>query len=265
MLNVILTIVLSLVFLTAPVEAKIIDCVATAYTAAQDECGRDISDPNYGLTASGEFVREGFIAADTDLLPMHSLVYIFGAGKFNGLYEVKDTGGAIKGNRIDIYVPTKKEAFDFGKRNVKVYILRKGKFMEFRKFYAYKGYTDVKLPERQTKYSAGYDFFLIEDVLIKPHSLAMLHTGVCVQMPNDNTLELFARSSLCKMGLILPNGVGLVDADYKEEIMFPIYNLTDNPVVLKKGSRIGQGVFRKYYTCGDVVESVRIGGFGSTN
>lgn len=270
MKNVILTIVLSLMLLASVGECnvicyRIIDCEATAYTSAPDECGRHYNDLHFGLTASGEFVREGFIAVDTNIIPMHSLVYIEGAGNLNGFYEAKDTGGAINGHKIDIYVPTKSQAFKFGRKNVRIHILREGKFMPFRNFYAHKGFTDVKLPERKTKYSAGYDFYLIDDVIIKPHSVEMLHTGVSVEMETDDTLELYARSSLSKTGLILANGVGLVDADYMGEIMFPIYNLTNNPVTLKKGSRIGQGVFRKYYTCGDVVNSVRTGGFGSTD
>nr|DAH92591.1 MAG TPA: lytic transglycosylase [Bacteriophage sp.] len=101
--------------------------VATAYTAAEDECGKPVGHPDYGRTASGEMVRRGIVAVDTDVIPMHSLIRIEGAGDLSGVYEVKDTGGAIKGNRIDIYVPTKHEAYKFGKRNIKVFILREGK------------------------------------------------------------------------------------------------------------------------------------------
>lgn len=98
------------------------EMIATAYTAAEDECGRPSWHPDFGRTASGEFVREGIIAADTSVLPMHSKVYII-AGEYSGHYEVKDTGGAIKGNRIDIYFPTKTEAFKFGRRSVIVQLI----------------------------------------------------------------------------------------------------------------------------------------------
>lgn len=101
--------------------------VATAYTAAEDECGKPVGHPDYGRTASGEMVRRGIVAVDTDVIPMHSLIRIEGAGDLSGVYEVKDTGGAIKGHRIDIYVPTKHEAYKFGKRDIKVFILREGK------------------------------------------------------------------------------------------------------------------------------------------
>ena len=81
------------------------------------------------LTNKGEqwsvekFVREGIIAADTSVLPMHSRVYII-AGEYSGYYEVKDTGGAIVGNRIDIYFPTKAQAYKFGRRNVTVQLIK---------------------------------------------------------------------------------------------------------------------------------------------
>lgn len=100
---------------------------ATAYTEAEDECGRPKGHPDYGRTASGEFVRRGMIAVDTDVIPMHSKVFIQGAGYLDGVYEAKDTGGAIIGNRIDIYVTSKDEAFKFGRRNVKLYVIREGK------------------------------------------------------------------------------------------------------------------------------------------
>ena len=100
---------------------------ATAYTEAEDECGRPKGDPDYGRTASGEFVRRGMIAVDTDVIPMHSKVFLRGAGHLDGFYLAKDTGGAIVGNRIDIYVPTKDEAFSFGRRNIELYVIREVK------------------------------------------------------------------------------------------------------------------------------------------
>ena len=104
-----------------------LDIEATAYTEAEDECGRPKGHPDYGRTASGEFVKRGMIAVDTDVIPMHSKVLITGAGHLDGIYLAKDTGGAIVGNRVDIYVTTKKEAFNFGRRKVKLYVIREGK------------------------------------------------------------------------------------------------------------------------------------------
>jgi len=78
-----------------------------------------------GQTASGVSVRRGIIAADPKILPLGSVVRIQ-AGKYSGIYTVMDTGGAIKGRKIDIYIPTRKEAVVFGARKVKVEVLRHG-------------------------------------------------------------------------------------------------------------------------------------------
>lgn len=78
-----------------------------------------------GQTASGVTVRRGIIAADPKILPLGSVVRIQ-AGSYSGIYTVMDTGGAIKGRKIDIYIPTRKEAINFGARKVKVEVLRVG-------------------------------------------------------------------------------------------------------------------------------------------
>jgi 3D (Asp-Asp-Asp) domain-containing protein len=78
-----------------------------------------------GKTASGVVVRRGIIAADPRVLPLGSIVRLQ-AGKYSGIYTVMDTGGAIRGRRIDIYLPTRSEAIAFGNRDVKVEVLRHG-------------------------------------------------------------------------------------------------------------------------------------------
>jgi 3D (Asp-Asp-Asp) domain-containing protein len=69
-----------------------------------------------GITASGERVRSGIIAADRRVLPIGSKVHIEGYGN----YTVKDTGGKIKGRRIDIWMPSRKQAMKFGRRAVQL-------------------------------------------------------------------------------------------------------------------------------------------------
>lgn len=245
------------------VYTPVIECTATAYTAAPDECGRDFNDPNFGLTASGEFVREGFIAVDPNIIPLHSIVYIEGAGEFDGIYEAKDTGGAIEGNRIDIYVPDKATAFEFGKRDVTIYVLRQGEFME-EGFYTFDGYEGVKLPERKTELSAGYDFAIAEDALIKPHSFEWVATGLGVKMSPHKALFIVPRSSLCRYGLMLSNNAALIDADFDGEIKLGLMNFTDKAVLVEKGMRVAQGIFLEYRTLGDIVKVQRTGGRGST-
>jgi 3D (Asp-Asp-Asp) domain-containing protein len=73
-----------------------------------------------GRTAMGHGVRRGLIAADPRVLPLGSRVYI-NAGQWSGTYLVSDTGGAIKGKRIDIWVPSCGEARRFGRRSVQIF------------------------------------------------------------------------------------------------------------------------------------------------
>jgi 3D (Asp-Asp-Asp) domain-containing protein len=78
-----------------------------------------------GQTAAGVPVRRGIIAADPKILPLGSVVRLH-AGGYSGVYTVMDTGGAIRGKRIDIYIPTRAEAVRFGARKVKVEVIRRG-------------------------------------------------------------------------------------------------------------------------------------------
>lgn len=130
----------------------------------------------------------------------------------------------------------------------------------------------MKLPERSTKKSAGYDFYSMEDVVCKSHKITMIPTGVKAKMEDNETLLLFNRSSNPKKkGLIILNGVGVVDADYYEneendgEIAGLFYNMREEDVEIKAGDKIMQGIFVKYEkTEDDEAEGERSGGFGST-
>ena len=90
-----------------PKEAFTIN--ASAYTASADECGK-----NDGITASGIKVKEKRTIACPPEFPFGVKISIEGMG----IYTCEDRGGAIKGNHIDIYVLTKKEAFSFGRQNL---------------------------------------------------------------------------------------------------------------------------------------------------
>jgi 3D (Asp-Asp-Asp) domain-containing protein len=78
-----------------------------------------------GRTASGKPVSRGLIAADPRVLPLGTRVRV-DAGSFSGEYLVADTGGAVKGRRIDIWTPTSREAMRFGRRAVKLTVLSFG-------------------------------------------------------------------------------------------------------------------------------------------
>ncbi|MBI1765085.1 MAG: 3D domain-containing protein [Acidobacteria bacterium] len=76
-----------------------------------------------GRTRSGAKTEKGVVAADPRVLPLGTVVQM-SAGKYTGVYTVHDIGGAIKGNRVDVWVPSVKEARRFGRRNVKLVVLR---------------------------------------------------------------------------------------------------------------------------------------------
>jgi 3D (Asp-Asp-Asp) domain-containing protein len=78
-----------------------------------------------GRTASGVNTRPGVIAADPRVLPLGTVVHLR-AGSYSGTYTVLDTGGRIKGRRVDVYVPTHKEAIQFGRRQVKIKVIGRG-------------------------------------------------------------------------------------------------------------------------------------------
>lgn len=93
----------------------------TAYTAGYESTGKTPSHPAYGITSSGAKVQENHtIAVDPAVIPIGSLVYIEGIG----IRQAEDTGSAIKGKRIDVYIPDLQEAMNFGvKEDVQVYVL----------------------------------------------------------------------------------------------------------------------------------------------
>lgn len=133
----------------------------------------------------------------------------------------------------------------------------------------------TKLPERNTKSAAGYDFYYLDDepVLIQPKEIQYVKTGIKAAFPENMVLQLYNRSSNPKKkSLILINGVGIVDSDYynnednEGEIAFAFYNIKDEPVIIMKGDKLGQGIFTKYYpvTNEEEIEKERTGGFGST-
>ena len=101
----------------------------------------------------------------------------------------------------------------------------------------------------------------------------LVSTGVKCKLNSGTYLEVSVRSSTpLKYLLLLANGVGIIDADYygnpdnDGEIFLQLINLGPNPVILRKGDRIGQGIIKPYLiTEDDAAEGDRKGGFGSTS
>ena len=79
-----------------------------------------------GITSAGTWSRPGTVAADPSLLPIGTKIRVLGAGKYSGDYSVEDTGTAVKGPKIDIYMASHAEAKQFGKQRVKVVVLAQG-------------------------------------------------------------------------------------------------------------------------------------------
>ena len=135
----------------------------------------------------------------------------------------------------------------------------------------------INLPERKTKYSAGYDIEAAEDTVIpsfkKGMNPTLVKTGLKAYMRDNEYLMLANRSSNPKKkGLILANSVGIVDKDYygnpdnDGHIMFAFYNIKDEDTEIQKGDCIGQSIFMPFLIAdGDNAEGERTGGFGSTN
>ena len=78
----------------------------------------------HGKTASGSITRPGIVAADPNVLPLGSQIRVSDAGAYSGTYLVTDTGGAIGGRRIDVYIPNHAQALRFGRRTVRVQVVR---------------------------------------------------------------------------------------------------------------------------------------------
>jgi dUTP pyrophosphatase len=128
------------------------------------------------------------------------------------------------------------------------------------------------MPTRGSGNSAGYDFYLKSDIFLYPNTELLVMSDVKAYMQDDEVLNLFIRSSIGrKKRVTLSNSVAVIDADYYENpdndgnIGFSLVNNTSNPIVLKAGERIAQGVFSKYLLAdGDEATGERNSGFGST-
>ena len=134
------------------------------------------------------------------------------------------------------------------------------------------------IPTIQTKYSGCADIKSMVDISVKAGEIAVIPTGIALNI-DDSMMELykhyhfklFTRSSLAKQGLLLANGVGIIDIDYQDEIKVMFYNPIkdkhfDNTIEIKKGDRIAQIMMDKSYNfIFNRINKTRDGGFGSTN
>ena len=131
---------------------------------------------------------------------------------------------------------------------------------------------NIHIPVRKTAKSAGYDIEAADKVILAPHKVTVVPTGLKAYMEADEYLAIHIRSGISiKNGLMLVNSVGVIDSDYynnpdnEGHIMIAYYNTNDAPFTIEKGERVGQGIFVKYLaTTDDQAAGERTGGFGST-
>jgi dUTP pyrophosphatase len=107
---------------------------------------------------------------------------------------------------------------------------------------------NLPLPEHKTKLAAAFDLCARTSVVIKPKAVGYVPLNVAIETPEGHFLLLAARSSTHKKGLMIANGIGIVDPDFSgdsDESQAIMYNFMNKPVKIEKGDRIMQGIFIK--------------------
>ncbi len=129
------------------------------------------------------------------------------------------------------------------------------------------------VPTYGTEFSAGADLYSMkgDDISIEPHKTVLVHTGLALEIPEGYVGLIFARSGIAtKRGLAPANKVGVIDADYRGEIMVALHNHSDDTVRLDGGERVAQIAIMpflkaEFSVVDELSDSVRgAGGFGST-
>jgi len=131
----------------------------------------------------------------------------------------------------------------------------------------------AKLPERKTPGSVGYDVAacLSDDVVVEPGETRLIGTGFAIELPPGHAAFIYARSGLgIGRGIVPANCVGVIDSDYRGEVIVGLKNTSGEPFTVKNGDRIAQMVICRcelpeLTLCDDLEETPRGGGgFGST-
>lgn len=129
------------------------------------------------------------------------------------------------------------------------------------------------IPAYGSEFAAGADLYACTDVMIEiePNETKLIHTGIAMEIPTGYAGLVYARSGIAtKRGLAPANKVGVIDSDYRGEIMVALHNHSTQVQSIENGERIAQIVIAPYITADFVLsdeldETVRgEGGFGST-
>jgi dUTP pyrophosphatase len=130
----------------------------------------------------------------------------------------------------------------------------------------------LPLPRYGTSEAAGFDLAASHDSVVQPGQIALIRTGLVIEVPTGHFLGIFARSSTpLKRGLLVANGVGVVDPDYSgpdDEVKIQVLNVTQAEVRVQRGDRLAQGIVlaapRVTWDEVDRIRDVTRGGFVAT-
>lgn len=130
------------------------------------------------------------------------------------------------------------------------------------------------IPTKGSEFSAGFDLYanIDQPITIEPHKTVKIGTGLSFELPNGTFGAIFARSGLAtKKGIRPSNCVGVCDSDYRGEYIVPLYNDSDDDVIIEPNQKIAQLILLPYIEM-DFVEIDKLtdtkrgnGGFGSTD
>lgn len=119
------------------------------------------------------------------------------------------------------------------------------------------------LPKKATKFSAGYDIYSSESLLVRPGSIRIARTGINIRFPSKDIFGcIYERSSLAIKGLICLGRV--IDPDYNGELKIIVLNVSSEPIIIERGQRIAQIVLQKFIGENEERENEEHEGFGST-
>lgn len=131
----------------------------------------------------------------------------------------------------------------------------------------------AKIPTYGSEYAAGCDLYALldEDTVIEPNKTLLVRTGIALEIPKGSAGFIYARSGIAlKKGLAPANKVGVIDSDYRGEIMVAVHNHSKEDQIIENGERIAQLVIEPFYKAvfnevDELETTIRDdGGFGST-
>ncbi len=132
---------------------------------------------------------------------------------------------------------------------------------------------DAITPTQGSEQAAGWDLYALEETIVKKYQSSMIRTGIAVAIPHGWEGQIRCRSSLGKKGMIMPNGLGTIDSDYRGELMvLATWIGQGEEFLVRKGERVAQLLFAQVPTVKFIEMEYKelgmtdrgVGGFGSS-